>query len=174
VPVDSLTAVPTLCAAMRDTLENELAIVSPDAGRVPMATQYANRLGTPLIVVHKRRESARQTTVTHVVGDVRDRACLIIDDMIATGGTIAETARVLRQSGAAPEFTVAATHGLFLEGAIEKLLNAGVRRVFVTDTISQSKVNQAQFHVVSVAPLLATALQRFMADGSISDLKGSR
>src|SRR5437667_439555 len=114
---------------------------------------------------HGRRESARQTTVTHVVGDVGDRACLIIDDMIATGGTIAETARVLYQSGAAPEVTVAATHGLFLEGALEKLMNAGVRTIFTTDTIPQTTVNRLRVQVVSVASVIATALQRFMADG---------
>lgn len=98
VPVDNLTAVPALCAALRSRLPDGIAIVSPDAGRVPMATEYAHCLGAPLIVLHKRRESGRETAVTHVLGDVRDRACLVIDDMIATGGTIAETMRNIMSS----------------------------------------------------------------------------
>ncbi|MBI4526633.1 MAG: ribose-phosphate pyrophosphokinase [Deltaproteobacteria bacterium] len=170
VPVDSLTAVPTICAAIRAALPDGVAVVSPDAGRVSMATDYASRLAAPLIVLHKRRASGRETAVTHVVGDVRDHPCLIIDDMIATGGTIAESVRALRESGALPEMLVAATHGLFLEGALEKLERAGVRAVFITDTIAQPIVNPPRLQVVSVAPMIAAALKRFVADGSTDDV----
>ncbi|HEY3230150.1 MAG TPA: ribose-phosphate pyrophosphokinase, partial [Roseiflexaceae bacterium] len=97
--VDSLTAVPTLCAALRDQLPPEIVVVAPDSGRVRMATQYAQRLGAPLVVLHKRRESSTETTVTHLVGDVRGRACLIVDDMIATGGTMAESVAALLAAG---------------------------------------------------------------------------
>ena len=169
-PVGDLTAVPALCAALRSRLPDGIAIVSPDAGRVPMATEYADCLGAPLIVLHKRRESRRETAVAHVAGDVRDRACLVIDDMIATGGTIAESMRTLREAGARPEIWVAATHGLFIEHVLDRPARAGVKIVFTTDTISQTGSNRLQMEVVSIAPLLATALQRFMADGSIGDL----
>ena len=90
--------------------------------------------------------------------------------MISTGGTIAQSVDALRNAGARPEITVAATHGLFVGGARDKLLQAGVSRVFITDTVPQSSLNRLRIEVVSVAPLLAAALQRFMANGSISDL----
>jgi ribose-phosphate pyrophosphokinase len=88
-PVDSATAVPTLCQALRDRVPADLVVVSPDVGRVSMATRYAQFIGAPLVVLHKRRISGAKATITHVVGEVSDRACLIVDDMISTGGTVA-------------------------------------------------------------------------------------
>ena len=169
-PVDSLTAVPTLCEALAKHLPEKTVIVSPDAGRVPMATEYAQRLGTSLVVLHKRRESGTETRVTHVVGDVRDRPCLIVDDMISTGGTIAESVEALLGAGARPEVTVAATHGLLLDGARDKLARAGVREVFVTDTVRAAREGWPLLRVISVAPLVAAAFRRFSGDGSLSDL----
>jgi ribose-phosphate pyrophosphokinase len=90
-----LTAVPILVDAMRDRLENAAVVVSPDAGRVRMATEFAHRVKTSVVVLHKQRESGTETKVTRLVGDVRNRACLIIDDMISTGGTIAESIEAL-------------------------------------------------------------------------------
>src|SRR5437763_1577452 len=135
VPVDSLTAVPALAEAVREGLPRGAVVVSPDAGRVRMASEFAHRLKAPVVVLHKRRESGSRTRVTHLVGDVRDRACLIIDDMISTGGTIAESIEALLDAGARPEITVAATHGLLLDGARTHLGHEGVRGVFVTDTV---------------------------------------
>jgi ribose-phosphate pyrophosphokinase len=103
IPVDSLTAVPTLCQALQQRLPADVAVVSPDVGRVQMATEYAHRLGTSVVGLHKRRESGTETGVTHVVGDVRGKACLIVDDMISTGGTIAESVAALRAAGARPD-----------------------------------------------------------------------
>jgi ribose-phosphate pyrophosphokinase len=170
VPVDSLTAVPTLCAVLREQLPQGVAIVSPDAGRVRLATEYAGRLGAPVIVLHKRRESGTETSVTHLVGEVRDRPCVIIDDMISTGGTIAESVETLLAAGTRPEITVVATHGLLLDGAREKLTHPSVRSVFLTDTVALAEEQWSHLHVVSIAPVIAAALRRFMADGSLSDL----
>jgi ribose-phosphate pyrophosphokinase len=170
IPVDSLSGVPVLYQALRDRLRPGTAVVSPDAGRVPMATQYAARLGAPVIILHKRRESGTQTDVTHVVGDVRGRPCLIVDDIISTGGTIAESVQALLGAGAEPEMTVAATHGLLLEGAREKLEVAPIREIWITDTVPTAGRGWARLRVVSVAPLIAAALQRFLANGSISEL----
>src|SRR4051812_31901578 len=117
IPFDSLTAVPALATALRERLPEGTVVVSPDAGRMRMATEFAHRLKTAVVVLHKRRESGTETKVTHLVGDVRGRACLIIDDMISTGGTIAESIEVLLGAGARPEIVVAATHGLLLDGA---------------------------------------------------------
>lgn len=170
IPVDSLTAAPTLCQAFRRRLPGNFVIVSPDAGRVKMAAEYAHRLNATVAVLHKRRESGTKTEILRVVGDVRDRACLIIDDMISTGGTIAESVAALRAAGARSEITVAATHGLLLEGAREKMTRAGVREVLVTDTTPVSRQDWPQLQVVSIAPLIAGAIRRFLADQSLSDL----
>jgi ribose-phosphate pyrophosphokinase len=170
IPVDSLTALPLLCEALRSRLAPDAVVVSPDAGRVRMATEYAARLDRPLVVLHKRRRSGTQTAVTHLVGDVRGRACLVIDDMIATGGTMAETIEALLEAGARAEIVVAATHGLLLPGARDKLSHAAVREIVVTDTVRVEAEVRPPPTVVSVAPLLAGAIQRFLADGSLSDL----
>ena len=169
VPVDSLTAVAVLSNALRDQLPGGTVVVSPDAGRMRMATEYAHRLEASVVVLHKRRESGMETTVTHVVGDVRDRACLIVDDMISTGGTIAESIEALLAAGARPEITVAATHGLLLRDARHKLAHEAVREVIVTDTVAAGR-SWHQLRVISVAPLIAGAIRQFLADGSLSDL----
>jgi ribose-phosphate pyrophosphokinase len=121
-PVDSLTAVPTLCQAVRDRVPANLVVVSPDVGRVGMATHYAEQCpGASVVVLHKRRVSGSETNVTHVVGEVSGRACLIVDDMISTGGTVAESISALLAAGARPEIIVVATHGLFVLDARKKL-----------------------------------------------------
>jgi ribose-phosphate pyrophosphokinase len=168
-PVDTLTAVPTLCRALRDRLPPDLVVVSPDVGRVRTATHYAQCLGVPVIVLHKQRESGAKTEVTHVVGDVSSRACLIVDDMISTGGTVAESIRALLRAGARPEILVAATHGLLLLGARDKLDHPAVREIFITDTVRVAERDWPQLRVISIASLIAGAVERFLADGSIGD-----
>jgi ribose-phosphate pyrophosphokinase len=170
VPVDTLTAVPALCEALRDRLPPDTVVVSPDAGRVPLATDYAQRLGVPVVVLHKRRERGTETAVTHVVGEVSGRACLIVDDMISTGGTIAGSVEALLRAGARLEMVVAATHGLLLPGARRKLEQALVREVYVTDTVAVAEPDWPRLHVVSVAPIIAGAVKRWLADGSAGDL----
>ena len=169
-PVDSLTAVPTLCRALRDRLPADFVVVSPDAGRVQLATQYAQCLGAPVIVLHKRRQSGVETEVTHIVGDVSNRACLIVDDMISTGGTMAESITALLTAGARPEIMVAATHGLFVHDARKKLSHPAVREVLVTDTVRVPEMDWPQLRVITIAPLIAGAVERLMADGSLGDL----
>ena len=170
-PVHSLTAVPALCRAVRDRVPANLVVVSPDAGRVGMATRYAEQcLGASVIVLHKRRVSGSETNVTHVVGEVSGRACLIVDDMISTGGTVAESITALLAAGARPEMIVAATHGLFVLDARKKLSHPAVREVFVTDTVNQPEEDWPQLNVISIAPLIAGAVRRFLANGSLGKL----
>lgn len=171
IPVDALTATPVLCEAVKPTLTPGTVVVSPDVGRVATATDYARRLQTSVVVLHKRRESGSQTTVTHVIGDVADRPCLIIDDMISTGGTIARGIEALLGAGARPDITVAATHGLFVGDARTVLSHPSVRGIYVTDTIPQTAHDWASLHVVSVAPLLAAAIEQVDADGSLSGMR---
>lgn len=158
IPMDSLSAVPVLCEALRDRLPPDTVVISPDEGRVKTATAYARLLGASVGVVHKERVSGAETRVMHVVGDVRDKACLIIDDMISTGGTIAAAIAALLAAGARPEIFVAATHGLLLRGALEKLDHPAVREVLVTDTI-EIKQPCPRLRVVSVASLLADIIR---------------
>ncbi|MEW6734866.1 MAG: ribose-phosphate pyrophosphokinase [Acidobacteriota bacterium] len=170
IPVDNLTAVPVLCNALRDRLPKDFVVVSPDAGAMKMATEYAHRLGASVILIHKRRESGSKTHVTHLVGDVSGRGCLIVDDMISTGGTIAESIEVLLVAGARPEIIVAVTHGLFLTGTREKLDHESVSTIFTTDTMPMREQNWPKLQVVSVAPVIASAIKRLITDGSLSDL----
>src|SRR5215813_676142 len=162
IPVDSLTAAPVMAEALRPGLRAGTVVVSPDSGRVRMATEYAQLLGAPVAVLHKERESGVETRVTRLVGDARDRPCLIIDDMISTGGTIAESVEALLGAGARPEITVAATHGLLLHGAREKLARPEIREVLVTDTVAPPAHDWPQLRIVSIAPLIASALRRFL------------
>jgi ribose-phosphate pyrophosphokinase len=168
IPLDSLTAAPVMVEALRPGLPPEIVVVSPDAGRVRMATEYARLLGAPVAVLHKERASGVETRITRLVGDVRDRPCLIIDDMISTGGTIVESVEALLNAGARPEIIVAATHGLLLAGAREKLARTVTREVLVTDTVAPPAHDWPQLRVVSVAPLIASALWRFLSDGPLS------
>ena len=170
IPVDGLTAVPTLTDAVRKHLPSNLVVVSPDEGRVKMATQYAQRLSSTVAVLHKRRETATKTRVTHVVGDVHDKACLIIDDMISTGSTIAEAIEALLAAGARPEIVVAATHGPLLESARQKLSHEGIRALLVTDTIAPVIRDWPKLQTVTVAPVIASAIQRLLASESLSNL----
>jgi ribose-phosphate pyrophosphokinase len=121
-------------------------------------------------VLHKRRESSAETAVTHVVGDVTGRACLIVDDIISTGGTVAASIAALLRAGARPEIVVAATHGLLLPDARDKLGHPAVREVLVTDTVDRAGGEWPRLRVVSIAPVVAGAVKRFLADGSIRDL----
>lgn len=164
IPVDSRSAVSVLCEAVGQAMPAGTVVVSPDAGRLQMATEYAKRLNTSVILLHKMRESGTQTRVTHLVGDVRDRSCLIVDDMVSTGGTIAEGVEVLLQAGARPGIFVAATHGVLLEGARARLTAEPMADLFITDTIERVASDWPRLHVVSVAPLLADAMQRVMSD----------
>ena len=168
-PFDTLTAVPTLCAALAPDLPPNAVVVSPDAGRVKLATEYAARLNRPVAVLHKRRDSDTETHVTHLVGEVEGRTCLIIDDMISTGGTLVESVGALREAGAA-RFLVCATHGLLLRNAVRRLADAGVERLYVTDSVPPCEDPAGIVQVVSVAPLLAHALRQLVQDRSLEEL----
>jgi ribose-phosphate pyrophosphokinase len=169
IPVDSLTAVPTLCEALRGRLPEGVVVASPDAGRVAMATDYAHRLACPVAILHKRRTSGTETVVTQVVGDVHDRPCLIIDDMISTGGTIARAVEALLAAGACPEIIVAASHGLFVGEARAMLSHDVIQEVFVTDSVAADR-SWPRLRVVPLAPLIASAISRLHACGTLGDL----
>lgn len=162
IPVDTLTAVCALTEILRSTLPAGTVVVSPDAGRVKLATEYAHLLDAPLAVLHKRRESGAATEVTHLVGEVEGRSCLLVDDMISTGGTLVESVQALRDAGATG-FRVAATHALLLGDAPDRLAGAGVEEVVVTDTVPTPTAGTIQVRVATVAPLIADVIRRLLA-----------
>ncbi|HXF91448.1 MAG TPA: ribose-phosphate pyrophosphokinase [Nitrospiraceae bacterium] len=170
IPVDTLTAVPRLATFLREELPQGVVVVAPDVGALRMATDYAHRLNGTVAVLHKRRDSATGTHVTHLVGDVGGKTCLIVDDMISTGGTIASAIEALLKAGARQELTIAATHGLLLAGARQKLAQDAVKTIAITDTVFQPIRDWPQLQSISIAPVIAGALKRFLEHRSLSDL----
>jgi ribose-phosphate pyrophosphokinase len=175
IPVDNLTATSILADALTVRLTaavNTAVIVAPDLGAVRLANRYAAKLDLPVAVCHKRRLGGAEVKVSRITGDVAGRPCIIIDDMISTGGTIVESVRALNEAGAMPEHVVAATHAVLVPGALDKLGDAGVRELFVTDSIEPSGEPAAGLRptIVSIAPLLATAIRRLLDGGSLREL----
>ena len=173
-PVDHLAAMPVLIDYVRAKMDlDNISVVSPDAGRIRVAEQWAHRLGGgPLAFVHKTHDITRANHVTsnRVVGDVEGKDCVLVDDLIDTGGTIAGACRVLKDSGA-KSVTIVATHGVFSEPCIERLKNCGAREVIVTDTVPISEEKRWDgLTVLSIAPLHADAIKAVFANGSMADL----
>ena len=172
IPVDNLTAVPVLTNALGSHVRSDAVIVAPDFGAIHLANRYATKLGLPVAVCHKRRLGGAEVSVGRITGDVSGCRCIIVDDMISTGGTIVESVRVLNDAGALPDHVVAATHAVLVPGALEKLADAGVRALFVSDSIEPRAESGARLtpSVVSVAPLIATAIARLLEGGSLREL----
>jgi ribose-phosphate pyrophosphokinase len=159
IPVDDLSPFGVLLEAVRPSLPHDVVVVSPDLGRLALATRVADELHTDAAVVHKRRLSGAESRPLQVIGNVRDRGCLIVDDMITTGGTIAGCVEALLRAGARAEILVAATHGLFASGAEDRLRLPAIRGVWVTDTLPQAGAGMPRT-VVPIAPLIAEAVRR--------------
>ena len=174
IPVDNLSAVPVLASAIADRVKGTepLVVVAPDLGALRLANRYAALLGLPVAVCNKRRLSGTEVSVTRITGDVVGRRCVIIDDMISTGNTIVESMRSLTEAGAAGAHLVVASHAVLIPGALEKLADAGVRELVVTDTIEPRDAAPDRLvpTVVSVAPLVATAIRRLVDGGSLREL----
>jgi ribose-phosphate pyrophosphokinase len=161
-PVENLTAVPVIADALKEDLPAESVIVSPDAGGIKLASAYGARLGCPVAVLHKERLDGAKTAITRVVGAVRGRRCVIVDDMISTGGTIKNAIEVLLQAGASGGITVAATHPVFAPEARQNLSHPAIQQIVVTDSIPISANDWPRgrrVKVVSLAPLLALAIR---------------
>ncbi|HZG97440.1 MAG TPA: ribose-phosphate diphosphokinase [Nocardioidaceae bacterium] len=172
-PVDHLLALPVLAEHVRRSYDTaEMTVVSPDAGRVRVADQWTDQLGTPLAIIHKRRDPhvANKVVVQEVIGQVRGRTCLLIDDMIDTAGTITQAAQALVDNGAA-EVVCAATHAVLSGPAVQRLRDSPIREVMVTNTlpIPDDKVFDS-LTVLSIAPLISRAIREVFEDGSVTSL----
>ena len=172
-PVDHLWALPLLADHIADTFGTDnLTIVSPDSGRVRVADIWADRLGTPLAIVHKRRDPDKpnEVQVNEIVGEVAGRDCLLVDDMIDTGGTIVSAAELLLERGA-KEVWAMATHGVLSPPAVERLSNSPISRVVLTNTLPLAPENYfPKVEVLSVAKILADALAAVFDETSVSEL----
>ncbi len=172
-PVDHLFAMPVLLEHFRASLDrSELTVVSPDMGRVRVADMWSDQLDAPLAIIHKRRDPlvANQVTVHEIVGNVEGRVCLLVDDMIDTGGTIVKAAQALKDNGAT-RVIVAATHAVFSDPASEILQSACVDEVVVTDTLPIPEHKRFEtLTILPIAPLLARAIHEVFEDGSVTSM----
>ncbi len=173
-PVDHLTAMPVLIDYVRNSMPlANTTIVSPDAGRIKVSEQWAAKLGgLPLAFIHKTRDTTRPNhAVAHgIIGDVKGRDCVVVDDMIDTAGTICEAVRTLNNAGA-KSVTLVATHGLLSGPAVERLNNCGAREIVLTDTVPVPEEKRLpNMTVLSVAPLLAAGIRSVFESGSVSTL----
>ncbi|MCJ8504849.1 ribose-phosphate diphosphokinase [Kocuria flava] len=177
-PVDHLMAIPLLAGHVRSVVDlDNVTVVSPDTGRVRVAEQWTELLGgCPLAFVHKTRDITRpnQATSKEVVGQIEGRTCVLIDDMIDTGGTISGAVQVLKEKGA-KDVIIAATHAVFSPPAVERLSSSGAVEVVVTDTLPVPPEHRFDnLTVLSIAPLIARAIQEVFEDGSVTSLFDGR
>jgi ribose-phosphate pyrophosphokinase len=173
-PVDHLFATPLLIRHVANNVadRSNITVVSPDAGRVRVAERWTDMLGSPLAIIHKRRDPdvPNEAKVLEVVGEVEGRTCVVIDDMIDTGGTIVKAAEVLFDKGAA-DVIVAATHGILSGQAAEHFKKSRVREVVVTDTLPIPPERRFdKLTVLPIAPLIARAIGQVFEDGSVTSM----
>jgi ribose-phosphate pyrophosphokinase len=173
-PVDHLMALPILTEYIKQKYGDQpLAVVSPDAGRIKVAERWSARLdGAPLAFIHKTRRTDRpnETVANRVVGDVKDRICVLTDDMIDTAGTIVKAAEALAADGAAGVI-IAATHAILSEPAVDRLKNSSAIEVVVTNTLPVAPEKQFdKLTTLSIAPLVARAIREVFEDGSVTSM----
>ncbi|MEI7054450.1 ribose-phosphate diphosphokinase [Nocardioides sp. CCNWLW239] len=173
-PVDHLMALPLLTDYIKDKYGSQpLAVVSPDAGRIKVAERWAARLGgAPLAFIHKTRDINRpnETVANRVVGEVKDRICILTDDMIDTGGTIVKAADALMADGAAGVI-ICATHAILSDPAVDRLKNSTAIEVVITNTLPVPEEKQFdKLTTLSIAPMLARAIREVFEDGSVTSM----
>ncbi|MCW2943151.1 MAG: ribose-phosphate pyrophosphokinae [Actinomycetia bacterium] len=174
-PVDHLFALDLLADHVENSLDtSRVTVVAPDAGRVRVAERWTDRLGCPLAIIHKRRdpEVANEAKVHEVVGEVAGRTCVIVDDMIDTGGTIVKAADALFEKGA-ERVVVTSTHGVLSGPAVDRLKNSRIAEVVLTDTLPIPPEKRFdKLTVLPIAPLVARAINEVFSDGSVTSMFG--
>jgi ribose-phosphate pyrophosphokinase len=171
-PVDHLTALPLLADYLGGRFDSDLVVVSPDAGRVRVAEKFAGRLHAPLAILHKRRRPDQRNVseTLEVVGDVKGRRCVLVDDMIDTAGTITGGAQVLMDFGA-EEVYACATHGILSDPAVDRIKNAPLKEVVITNTLPiPSERLLDNITILSIAPTIASTIRAVFSDESVSEI----
>ncbi|MDQ7794402.1 MAG: ribose-phosphate pyrophosphokinase [bacterium] len=169
IPVDHLSAAPILARHFREREMGKTVVVSPDVGGVPRARDMAARLGASLAFLDKRHPRRGESEIYHVIGDVRGKRAILVDDMIDTAGTITKGAAALVEKGGAIEVYAACTHPVLSGAALDRLEASAIREVVVTNTLPLGR-SLPRITVLSVAPLLAEAILRIHGDLSVSEL----
>jgi ribose-phosphate pyrophosphokinase len=173
-PVDHLMALPILAEYVNEKYgDQQLAVVSPDAGRIKVAERWSAKLGgVPLAFIHKSRRTDRpnETVANRVVGQVSGRMCVLVDDMIDTGGTIVNAAEALMADGAAGVI-IAATHAILSDPAVDRLKNSPAVEIVVTDTLPVPADRRFdKLKILSIAPLISRAIKEVFEDGSVTSM----
>lgn len=174
IPTDNLYAAPVMAADILERYKGQdLMVVSPDVGGVVRARALAKRLddNAPLSIVDKRRDKPGQSEVMNIIGDVKGRACILIDDIIDSGGTLCNAAEALMAAGAA-SVTAYLTHGVLSGKAVERVANSALKELVITDTILATEATKAcdRIRVLSIAPLIGEAIRRIADESSVSSL----
>jgi len=170
IPVDHLFAAPVLVKYFKELRLEDPIIVSPDSGGAERARFFAKHLNCNLAIIDKRRERANEADVMHIIGDVENKTCIMIDDMIDTAGTISKGASALKEHGAKLIYA-AATHGVLSGPAIERLQESVIEKVILTDTLNLEKYSSMEkFSVLSIAPLIGETILRIHDERSVSTL----
>ena len=171
IPVDNLFAAPVILEYLRSKKFTNLTVVSPDAGGVERARAFAKRLDASLAIIDKRRDKPNVAQVMHIIGDVKDHDCLLLDDMVDTAGTLTEGASALKANGAGKIYA-ACTHAVLSGPAIKRINESALDEVIATNTIALDTKQQEcrKLKVLSVAPILAEAITRIHEETSLSSL----
>ena len=174
IPVDHLLGIPVLCRAlMRQNFikDDNLIVVSPDVGSVGRARQMAQKLNSTLAIVDKRRPKANVMEVMNIVGDVKGKTCLLVDDMIDTAGTITQGAKALIEVGGAKQVFACCTHAVLSGPAMDRLNNSVIEKVFILDTIEKPKEHKSpKIEEITVASIFADAIESIYGDLPVSKL----
>jgi ribose-phosphate pyrophosphokinase len=170
-PTDNLYALPVFLGYLKQNFDQRAVFISPDAGGVERARAYSKQLGASLAIIDKRREAANVSEVMHLIGDVVDRDCIIVDDMIDTAGTLCNAAKAVKDGGAR-RVVACATHGVLSGSAVKRINESVLDAVVVTNTIPPNDRTRScnKIHYLSIAPLLAEAIRRIDSKDSLSSL----
>ena len=170
MPLEHLSAVSLFANAIEELVTDKSVIVAPDLGAVKLAERYGELLNLPIVIAHKTRLSGEEVRVRGIVGEVRGRAPIIVDDMISTGGTIEAAAAAMIAAGCLPEITVVASHALLVGPAIRRLSTLPLKRIVVTDSLPTPEHGSLPIQVLSLAPILAETVSRLNVGESMTEL----
>ena len=173
IPTDNLFAAPVITRDIQERFKttNDIVVVSPDVGGVVRARSLAKRIGAPIAICDKRREKAGESEVMNVIGEVDGRRCILIDDIVDSGGTLVNAAEALLKNGAT-EVSAYITHGVLSGGAVSRIQNSAIQSLVITDSILPTEAIRAarNIRVLSIAPLIGEAIMRTSREESVSSL----